>query len=115
MDFFRRIEVFLLFAQQQAEGGVTIAEAGEIATRFMQLVVEAAADLKKPGPEKKQLVMEAVGRLFDQLEPVLPYPFFLRPFRLWLITPILRQVVLAAAAGVVEAIYLRFKEQQPDV
>jgi len=112
MDFFRRIEVFLLFARQQAEGGVTIAEAGEIATRFMQMVVEAAADLRKPGPEKKQLVMEAVGKLFDQLEPLLPYPFFLRPFRGWLITPMLRQIVLAAAGGAVEAIYLRLKETQ---
>lgn len=101
---------FLADAKAKAQGGLTLAECGQLFVALTQLAVQAANTLANPGAEKKQLVLEAVGQLWDHLEPYLPLPGWLRPF--W---PFLRgsvkAIVLAVASGAVEAIYATIKSQ----
>jgi len=108
MDFLPRINEAIARARLLAEGGITLVEAGQIFTEFAQLAVDAARDLSNPGFEKKQFVLSAIGKLFDQLEPLLPYPWFAAPFRRF-ISPALRDIVLRIADGAIEAIYARMK------
>jgi ABC-type Co2+ transport system permease subunit len=105
----KQIEAFIAQARMMADGGLTLAEIGQIFTALITLGVYAAKDLADAtGEEKKAAVLDAVGYLFDVLAPAFPLPWFLQPFRAWLRSP-MRSIVLAIADGILEATVAKMK------
>lgn len=100
-DMASQVRSFLAAARIAAVGGLDWQEFGELMMALVRLTtttLDSIATLS--GPEKKELVLEAVATLFDQLAdkcvPLVAWP-------LWLIArPAIRTLVLALAAGAVE-------------
>lgn len=107
-DFRAQIQAFVQQAQQLAADGLTLAEIGQLFVALITLAVEGATALSNSGVEKKAFVLEAVSYLYDAIAPMFPLPWFLQPFRRMLKEPV-RQIVLAIADGIVEAIYSSVK------
>ena len=98
------VRSYLEAAKLAAAGGITWAEFGELLVGLVRLavtVLDATAYLS--GPAKKEIVLEAVAALFDLLADRIRVPALAMP--LWLVCrPAVRSLVLALAAGAVEAI-----------
>ena len=98
------VRAYLEAAKLAAAGGITWAEFGELLVGLVRLavtVLDATAYLS--GPAKKEIVLEAVAALFDLLADRIRVPALAMP--LWLVCrPAVRSLVLALAAGAVEAI-----------
>lgn len=103
------LKTLVLSLVAKAKGGITRAEFWEFIDEVKIFAVARLIDIDAAGPEKKAWAMAAVRTAFDKLEPYLPLPMLLQPFR-WLIVPILRRIVLAIADGSIEAIYTHLKE-----
>ncbi len=108
MSFKDQVQAFLADAADKAKGGLTLAEIGALFISLIYMAVALLNSVSVPGADKKALVLEAVGFLFDTIAPAIPLPFWLAPVRLFL-RPRLRQLVLAIADGAIEAIYARLK------
>lgn len=97
-----KVRAFIAVAQIKAKDGLTVAEFGELFVALMRVAIEAVDSLDAAGSKKKELVLEALGELFDALAdkavPVYAYPFWV------LARPAVRAVVMAAAAGAIEAV-----------
>ena len=74
---------------------------------FANLACSFLAGVDSPGPGKKQLILDFVGRLFDVLWPRLVLPTYLLPFKS-LGTPLFRRAAIAIAGASVEKVYQRF-------
>lgn len=98
-----RIHAFIATAQSAAADGLTWVEFGELMVALMRMVVSAIDSVTTmTGPDKKALVLMAVGNLFDVVADRC-VPLWLWP--VWTITrsPI-RALVVALASGAVEAL-----------
>lgn len=94
---------FLDAAREQARDGLTWAEFGSLVAALVRLSVEALDAIKTlSGPEKKDIVLESVGVLFDTVA-VLCVPMTLYPFWFVVRSPA-RALVVAIAAGTIETI-----------
>lgn len=98
-----RIDAFLQAAKSAAADGLTWSEFGELLTAFIRVAVGVLDDVAAmTGDEKKALVLEGVGRLFDALAdrcvPLVAWP-------VWMLArgPV-RLLVLALASGAIEQI-----------
>lgn len=111
MDFTASVSAFIDSAKQKAAGGLTLKETGDIFVEFIHLAVAIANELSNPGTDKKVLVMAGVAALYDAIAPAIPLPMFIQPFRPLLRQPI-KNIVLALADGVVEAVYRQLKDAQ---
>lgn len=109
MDFEARVKAFIADAVAKGQNGYTLAELGQIFYALIELAVSAAKDLQNPGPQKKQLVMQAVAALFDAVVPLVPVPWWYVPFQPF-VRPHLRALVLGVADGVIEKVYARVKD-----
>lgn len=107
-DFGVLVAEFIKSAKEKARDGLSLAEAGQLFVALAQMAVVAAQELANPGPEKKSLVREALSQLYDAVEPHFPIPFWLKPFWVFLKSPV-KTSVLAIADGAIEAIYAYVK------
>lgn len=103
MSFHAQVDAYIAAAKARLEDGLTLAELGQLFIGLLGLAVAAARDLTLTGAEKKELVLQAIGFLFDALAPAIPLPLWLRPLRAWIL-PALKVIVLEVADGAVEAI-----------
>lgn len=98
-----KFDAFIAAAKSASAGGITWSEFGELLLALIRMGVDTLDVFKAvPGVEKKQMVVEAIGRLFDAVAdkavPLAVYP-------LWLIVkPAIRSLVLALASGAIEEI-----------
>lgn len=100
---FDKVKAYIATAQSAAADGLTWAEFGELLVALVRLLVESLDAVSVlTGPQKKAMVLEAVGLLFDAVADQ-AVPAYLYP--LWLLArPAVRQLVVALAAGAVEQI-----------
>ena len=100
---FDKVRAYIATAQSAAADGLTWAEFGELLVALVRLLVESLDAVSVlTGPQKKDMVLEAVGLLFDAVADQ-AVPTYLYP--LWLLArPAVRQLVVALAAGAVEQI-----------
>lgn len=101
LDPIDRAARFIEAARQAAADGLTWSEFGQLLVallRTMMAVYDGIAPM--PGAQKKSLVLEAAGRLFDAVAPMcVPLPLW----PLWgLLRPAIRSLVLALASGAIE-------------
>jgi hypothetical protein len=102
-DISRKVSAFLATAKVSAKDGLTWMEFGALVAALVRLTVETLDATKTlTGAEKRAIVLEAVGVLFDSLA-VLCVPGTMYPF--WFIVrPAARALVIAIAAGTIETI-----------
>ncbi|RCS43958.1 hypothetical protein DTL42_18400 [Bremerella cremea] len=101
--FQQRIDQLTSAAVTQLNGSFSVARLGQVLQQFLVQAMQAAAQLlANQGHEKKQLVLDALGKALDAI----PLPWWLA-----LIRPPLKNLVLTIADGAIEAIYSQFKEQ----
>lgn len=109
--FREQVEQFVAEARELAADGLTLAEIGQLFSALIALAVSAAMKLSNAGPDKKQLVLQAVGYLFDALVEFFPLPDWV-PFKAWVrarLAPVLKEIVLLLADGAIEAVYAHLK------
>lgn len=93
----RTIDEFIALAKARAVDGYTWTEFGETLIDFLRLVVHLYDGvISMTGAQKKEAVLEGVGRLFDALVP------FLLPWWAVLASPAIRSLVIALASGAIE-------------
>lgn len=102
--FRKTIDEMLAAIEVQARDGLTISEASKIFHDFLARAIEEAKQLAADGAKKKSLVLDAAGLAFDVVAPLVPVPFWWRPFQS-LARPLLRTLFLRVADGSVETIY----------
>jgi hypothetical protein len=102
-DISDKVTAFLVTARVSARDGLTWMEFGALVAALVRLSVETLDSTKNlTGEEKRAIVLEAVGVLFDSLA-VLCVPYASYPF--WFIVrPAARALVIAIAAGTIETI-----------
>jgi hypothetical protein len=100
-DIADKVTAFLVTARVSARDGLTWMEFGALVAALVRLSVETLdATQNLTGQEKRAIVLEAVGVLFDSLA-VLCVPYATYPF--WfLVRPAARALVVAIAAGTIE-------------
>ena len=98
-----KVKAFLVTARVSAKDGITWAEFGALVAALVRVSVETLDSTNGlTGEEKRDIVLEAVGVLFDTLA-VLCVPMSMYPF--WfIIRPPARALVVAIAAGTIETI-----------
>ena len=103
LDIADKVKAFLVTARVSARDGLTWMEFGDLVAALVRLSVETLDTTKGlAGEEKRAIVLEAVGVLFDSLA-VLCVPYATYPF--WFIVrPAARALVVAIAAGTIETI-----------
>lgn len=101
-SFGAKVKAFLVVANLKAQGGLTVTEFGELFLALMRLAVEAADALDTAGPLKKEMVLDTLGDLFDEVADKV-VPVYLWP--IWIIAkPAVRASLLAAASGAIEIV-----------
>lgn len=101
--FHDRIAQLISYAVWQLDGSFSLAQLSQVLQQFLVQAMQAASLLlANQGPEKKQLVLEALAEALDTI----PLPWWLAIVR----SP-LKNIVLTIADGAIEAIYSQFKEQ----
>jgi hypothetical protein len=98
-----RFDAFIGAAKSASAGGITWSEFGELLLALIRMGVDTLDVFKAiPGSEKKQMVLEAIGRLFDAVA-VMATPLAVYP--LWFLArPAIRSLVLALASGAIEQV-----------
>lgn len=96
-----KVVEYIAAARVAAADGLTWGEFGELLLALLRLVVtalDAAAELS--GPQKKQIAIDAVARLFDAVADY-AVPAVLLPF--WILArPAVRSLLLSLAGGLLE-------------
>ena len=102
-DIADKVTAFLVTARVSAKDGLTWGEFGMLVAALVRLSVETLDATKGlTGEEKRAIVLEAVGVLFDSLA-VLCVPYGMYPFW-YIIRPAARSLVVAIAAGTIETL-----------
>jgi hypothetical protein len=97
-----KVKAFVIVASLKAHGGLTLVEFGELFLALMRLAIETVDTLDTAGPLKKEMVLEALGHLFDEVADK-AVPIWFWPF--WVIAkPAVRASLLAAASGAIEVV-----------
>jgi len=97
-----RVTAYIAATREKAADGLTIAELVELTIGAMRLAIAAIDELDMAGDAKKQLVTDLAGNMWDEFGRLL-LPAALRP-AFWLLGPTLRSLVIALAAGAVDAL-----------
>ena len=107
----QQVSELVVFTVETAKDGLTWAELLILQKRFTEATMRLAALANLSGEQKKALVLEAVGMLFDALAgkvSLLVLPWYLA-WILWFlgpaIRPLLRQVFVAAASTLIEQLF----------
>lgn len=98
-----KISAFIATAESAAADGLTWAEFGQLLVSLLRLLVAAIDDVTTmTGEQKKALVMNAAGHLFDAVA-VFAVPAWCLP--VWVLArPAIRSLVMALASGAIEVI-----------
>jgi hypothetical protein len=105
-----KVKAFLVVAGLKAEGGLTMMEFGELFLALMRMTIEAVDTLNAAGAYKKELVLDALGELFDEVADKL-VPVYFWPF--WVVLkPAARAALLAAASGAIEIVLQLVRKAQ---
>lgn len=101
-DVAEKLRAFITAASLSARDGISVAEFGQLTVALMRVAIAAVDSLPADGADKKALVLEAVGLLFDAIAdkcvPVMAWPLWV------MIRPNVRSLVLSAASGAVEVL-----------
>lgn len=107
-DFRSAMIAFVEAAKSASADGLTWSEFGDLLISLLRLGIWMADELKWiSGPNRKELVLEAVAALFDAVADK-AVPAYLWP--LWLVVkPSIRSLILAMASGAIESLlpYIR--------
>ena len=98
-----KIAAYIASARAAAADGLTWIEFGELLIGLIRLTVDVLDHVRSfNGAEKKALVVDAAGRLFDAVaDRAVPLPLW----PVWLLArPAVRALVLALADGAVEVV-----------
>jgi hypothetical protein len=110
-DLEQRIQAFVGAAMAAASGGLTVAEFSELSVSLLRIVISTADTLPADNADKKAWCVQAVADLFDAVA-VLAVPKTFVPIW-WAIRPAVRNLVLLAAGGAVEALLPLVRMAQP--
>jgi len=104
---------FIAGARAKAAGGLTVAEFGSLVVEVIRLAVAGLDTISTlDGPGKKAWALACVGALFDAVAdscvPVLAKPVW------WIVRPVVRSLVLAAAGGALEQILVLTRAAAPE-
>ena len=98
----QKVSGFVTVARLKAEGGLTVTEFGELFLALMRVAIEAADTLSAAGSQKKELVLDALTMLFDEVADKM-VPIYLWP--IWVVArPAVRASLIAAASGGIEVV-----------
>lgn len=98
----QKVRGFITIARLKAEDGLTVAEFGELFLALMRVAIEAADAMSAAGSQKKELVLDALTMLFDEVADKM-VPVYLWP--IWVVArPAVRASVIAAASGGIEVV-----------
>lgn len=103
LTLLQQVTAFLGAAREAAADGLTWSEFGELLVALLRLTIATLDTVSgMSGPEKKAVVVEAAGVLFDTVAdravPLVVWPVWL------LARPAIRSLVLALAGGAVEVL-----------
>lgn len=96
-DLVAKVLAFIDGAKLAAQGGLTVAEFGELLFQLLRLAMSGVAQVDIPGIDKKKFVMDSVAALFDALADRC-VPAYLLPVW-WVARPVLRTLILALIGG----------------
>lgn len=97
-----KVQAFVTTARILAADGLSFADAGELATQLLRLVMAAVDAFPTDGPTKKAFVLDSLGLLYDAVaDRLIPLPLY--PVWMLLRAPV-RSLVLAVAAGAIETL-----------
>ena len=104
---------FIAGARAKAAGGLTVAEFGSLVVEVIRLAVAGLDTISTlDGPGKKAWALACVGALFDAVAdscvPVLAKPVW------WIVRPVVRSLVLAAAGVALEQILVLTRAAAPE-
>jgi len=100
-DLDSQVRSFLATARIASVGGLTWAEFGQLTAALVQLTATTLDSISTlTGPQKRELVLEAVATLFDQIAiRAVPMPAGI----IWrILRPAVRSLVISLAAGILE-------------
>jgi hypothetical protein len=97
-----KVEAYLEVAKQRASDGISLSEFSELTLSGLRVGIAAIDTLQVAGSEKKKIVVDIAGTIFDSLAD-LCIPAVARPVW-WLVRPAARSLVLSLAAGAVESL-----------
>lgn len=100
-DLAGKVSAFLASARAASADGITWQEFGELTVALLKLTTEALDTVSTlSGAAKKEIALEAVATLFDQIAdkaiPLAVWPIWI------LVRPAIRSLVLAMASGAIE-------------
>jgi hypothetical protein len=101
-DLEQRIQAFVGAAMSAAAKGLSVADFAELSISLLRIVIATADSLPADNSDKKTWCVQAVADLFDAVA-VLAVPKTFLPIW-WAIRPAVRNLVLLAAGGAVEAL-----------
>jgi hypothetical protein len=101
-DLEQRIQAFVGAAMAAAAKGLSVADFAELSISLLRIVIATADSLPADNADKKAWCVQAVADLFDAVA-VLAVPKTFLPIW-WAIRPAVRNLVLLAAGGAVEAL-----------
>lgn len=116
MDIVARVNQLVdLFGSTISGSGVTLAGIGAYSIGLLRQLILTVKSMDAAGPEKRALVLQAMGAWYDRVIPslVIPWPWWLmwlewlRPY----VRPWIRGLLLEAAGEALEAIYSDLKEE----
>jgi len=110
-DLEQRIQAFVGAAMSAAAKGLSVSDFAELSISLLRIVIATADSLPAGNSEKKSWCVQAVGDLFDAVA-VLAVPKTFLPIW-WAIRPAVRNLVLLAAGGAVEALLPLVRMAQP--
>lgn len=105
----QKVRAFITIASIKAQDGITVAEFGEVFLALMRLAIETVDTIDAAGSLKKELVLDALGELFDEVADKM-VPIYAWP--LWVIfKPAVRASLIAAASGAIEIVLKLVRKQ----
>jgi len=97
-----KLAAFISRAVQESSDGLTVAEFGDLLISLLRLTIAQVDAFTLPGSDKKALVLQAAGDLFDAVaDKLIPLPAI--PLW-WIVRPAVRSLVLALASGAIESL-----------
>lgn len=99
-----RIQITALLQQIVITGPLKIGDAWAAVLNFLTQISELVGTIDITNPDKKQLVMEAAGKLFDLLWPKIVLPGLLGWLKV-LLTPTIKNLYLLLIDHMIEYIY----------
>lgn len=86
----------------KSDGKITASEAFELFTDAVSRLVTGASQLPVSGAEKKAMVLDAAGQMFDLLIAPIDIPYIPEFAEKTIVDPALRKLTIEATSGMIE-------------